>query len=199
MKRKKRLFKKEDVRIRQIEQEGRLDRDLELGRLSNISMDIIELYTDFEIKEEVYIYKCIKSKIELEYEKTLLVGLEGTDMKVWHTSVFTCLELLRKTLESNVYEEPETVIDEFKSIWEDSYSRYLQRFSQEENIENVEIRLNSLDRSQYHEQDYVTLSPTSVREVPSNYEEKEPEDYRQIEIKGETRDKIRVGPGKKQG
>ncbi|MFB6233027.1 MAG: hypothetical protein ABEH61_02085 [Haloarculaceae archaeon] len=135
------IFREEDLILNQIDQVGRLDKERELDRLLNVINDILFEHSSFQTDEIEPTYNQIKNKLKEEYYRTEMTGLGPTEMKVWHLSVFSSIELLQKLLINKGFESPDQISQEFEDILEDHFESQLERFSQKYNIRDLNKRL----------------------------------------------------------
>lgn len=135
------IFREEDLILNQIDQVGRLDKERELDRLLNVINDILFEHSSFQTDEIEPIYNQIKNELKEEYYRTEMTGLGPTEMKVWHLSVFSSIELLQKLLINKGFESPDQISQEFEGILEDHFESQLERFSQKYNTRDLNKHL----------------------------------------------------------
>lgn len=151
------IFQKENQTIRNIESQGRLDRERELGRLLNILNDILYSYLSVDTDTVEYVYRELKIEMEKEYRKTEVTELESNEMKVWHSSIFSCLELFRELLESCDYESETEIIEEFCDILNKEFYRYLKKLSQSEGTDNIHEKISRVEEKEYQDGQRIVL------------------------------------------
>jgi hypothetical protein len=115
--------------LEQIKNENRIDGHREFSRLLNILNDILHNHSELEQEEHEEVYQSIKSMLRPEYEKTIHNELNGQEMYVWHISVLSCLDLFRKSLEIKYVDSTKDVLQEFRNVFGDNFTRYLSKFS----------------------------------------------------------------------
>lgn len=128
------------------ERKDRLDRSREFDRLTNVVSDFLDEYNELDGDQKQEIYQGIKNILEVEYQKTIKSELDYKEMKVWHLSIFSCIELLRKDMKIKVYESPEEVLDRFREIMEEKFDSKLRKNSEKEEIEDLSQKMSELGR-----------------------------------------------------
>lgn len=133
---KKNLYNSEKEVLEKFDKsKERLGEQEELSPLLNYVNDILSKYTSLDGGGFDRVYEHIKEIIEKEYSRT--GSLTWKEMKVWHISVFTCIEALRKHVEFGELIGPEEINDEFSRIMSIEFEDYLRNFSKEIGTRNV--------------------------------------------------------------
>lgn len=135
------VFREEDLILDHMDQVGRLDKERELDRLVNVLNDVLVEHSTFESDEIEEVYDELKRQLQREYYKTEVVGINSTEMRVWHLSIFSSIELLQKLLVNKGFEEPEDILNTFEDILDEHFEEQLQLFSEKYDIEDISKRL----------------------------------------------------------
>jgi len=135
------VFREEDLILDHMDQVGRLDKERELDRLVNVLNDILVEYSTLESDEIEEVYNELKRQLEREYYKTEVLGVNSTEMKVWHLSIFSSIEFLQKLLVNKGFEQPEDILHTFDKILDNHFEEQLQRFSKKYDIEDLSKQL----------------------------------------------------------
>ena len=114
---------------------SRLGIGREFYRLTNVMNDILdESSIDFENKNRIYTR--IESKIKREYKETKKRDLDYKEMKIWHKSMFSCLDLFRRELTLQKIERDEVIPKIFERILNKNLESRISQFCIEEGIED---------------------------------------------------------------
>jgi len=167
------VFREEDLILEHMDQVGRLDKERELDRLVNVLNDVLIEHSTLESEEIEEVYNELKRQLEREYYKTEVISVSSTEMKVWHLSIFSSIELLQKLLVNKGFEEPEDILHTFNNILEEHFEEQLQRFSEKYHIEDLSKRLpepevflqNDLEVHYWYDMDYEQYEVTGRTET----------------------------------
>lgn len=135
------LFREEDLILNHMDQVGRLDKSRELYRLVNMLNNVLVEHSTLPPESVEKVYDDLKRRLEREYYKTEVVDLDTTEMKVWHLSMFSSIELLQKLLVNGRILEPEMIQVRFRQILDDHFEDQLQQFSEKYDVGDLNERL----------------------------------------------------------
>lgn len=114
---------------------SRLGIGREFYRLTNVMNDLLEeSEIDFENKDRLY--TILEGKINREYKKTRKSDLNYKEMKIWHKSMFSCLDLFRRELTLKEIERDIEVPRIFERILSNNLKSRISKFCIEEGIED---------------------------------------------------------------
>lgn len=135
------IFREEDLIINHMEEVGRLDQERELGRLLNVLNDILIQHSNFTPHEVEGVYTDIKNEMRREYLKTVVSELSPIEMRIWHVSMFSCVEYLEKLMLYKGVESPEELESEFEDLLRTQYQKRLKQLSEEHDVSDLSERL----------------------------------------------------------
>lgn len=121
---------------------SRLGIGREFYRLTNVMNDILDdSMLDFDNKNKIY--DEIENFLWKEYRKTKKGNLSYEEMKVWHKSVFSCLDLFRRELRMREIKDTNEIPEIFKGILRKNLESRISEFRKEEGIPDFTEKLSS--------------------------------------------------------